>query len=59
MFPLELQTIQDTFTLAPNFMTPRIVTGVYNDGLNYDGFSPKPSNLVRQINKRFLLSQFF
>ena len=27
------------FTLAPNFMTPRIVTGVYNDGLNYDGFT--------------------
>ena len=25
-------------TLAPNFMMPRIVTGVYNDGLNYDGF---------------------
>ena len=32
------------YTLAPNFMTPRIVTGVYNDGLNYDSFSPKPSN---------------
>ena len=30
-------------TLAHNLMTPRIVTGVYNDGLNYDGFSPKPS----------------
>ena len=32
------------YTLAPNFMTPQIVAGVYNDGLNYKDFSPKPSN---------------
>ena len=34
----------DLSTLALNFMTPPIVTGVYNDGLNYDDFSLKPSN---------------
>ena len=32
------------YNVPPNFMTPRNVTGVYNDGLNNDVFSPKSSN---------------